>query len=81
VESSKIARQALKDENLLMTGMVLAIMGFYAIAEWEVFVGLCIVCSSYVIIITSTKIGKQSLQFFISKTKVISKIFNRDQKS
>lgn len=81
MESSKIVRQALTDENLLILGLVLAIMGFYAIAEWEIFSGLFIVFSAYVMIITSTNIGKQSLQSVISKIKALGKIFNKIQKS
>ena len=80
MESAKIARQVLKDENLLMTGMILTILGFYAIAEWEVLAGLFIVISSYVIIITSTKIGKQSFQVFISKMKRFNKISQKNKK-
>lgn len=77
MESSEIAKQALTDENLLMMGMALAIIGFYAIAEWEILVGLFIVFSGYGIIITTTKIGKQTWQLLISRIKELIKVFTK----
>jgi hypothetical protein len=48
-------------------GMTLAILGFYTIAEWEIITGLTIVFSGYGTIITTTKIGKKTCKFLISK--------------
>lgn len=77
MESSKIPVQFFTDDNLFMMGMILAILGFYTIAEWEVFTGLIIVFSGYSTIITTTKTGKQIFRFLIHKVNYFVELFKK----
>lgn len=79
MESSKITIQFFTDDNLFMMGMILAILGFYTIAEWEIFAGLIIVFSGYSTIITTTKTGKQIFRFLIYKIKYIVELFKKNK--
>lgn len=67
MESSKNNVQFFTNNNLFIMGMILAILGFYVIAELEIFTGLIIVFSGYGTFIITTKIGKQICRFLIFK--------------
>lgn len=43
----KVVKQLTLNENLLMVSMILAILGYYVIAEWQVLGGLLTVFSGY----------------------------------
>ena len=76
MESSKINVRFFTDNNLFIMGMILAILGFYVIAELEIFAGLTIVFSGYSTFIITTKIGKQICRFLIFKIKNFIELFN-----
>jgi hypothetical protein len=56
-------------------GMILAILGFYVIAELEIFIGLILVFSGYGTFIITTKIGKQICRFLISQINNFVELF------
>ena len=79
MESSKITVRFFTDDNLFIMGMVLAILGFYAIAELELFTGLIIVFLGYGTIITTTKIGKQICRFLLFKIYNFVELLQKDK--
>ena len=78
LENLGIKKVLLKDEDLLMIGIGLAILGFYVIAEWQIIAGLSIVLIGYSTIIATTEIAKQTFLMVLLKwnsLKVTKKFF------
>ena len=71
--NSKIVKQLVENENLLMVGMVLAILGYYVIAEWQVLGGLFIVFSGYGVMVMPTKLARKVCYFLILRLRIVNK--------
>ena len=73
--SSRVIKQITTNENLLMIGIVLAILGYYVIAEWQIIGGLIIVFSGYVILAMPAKIVGQLHHFLVFRFQILKKRF------
>ena len=73
--SSRGIKQITANENLLMIGIVLAILGYYVIAEWQIIGGLLIVFSGYAILVIPTKIVSQLYHFLVFRFQILKKRF------
>jgi len=71
--NSKIVKQLVENENLLMVGMVLAILGYYVIAEWQVLGDLFIVFSGYGVMFMPTKLARTVCYFLILRLRIVKK--------
>jgi len=71
--NSKIVKQLVENENLLMVGMVLAILGYYVIAEWQVLGGLFMVFSGYGVMVMPTKLARKVCYFLILRLRIVNK--------
>ena len=56
-----------------MVGMVLAILGYYVIAEWQVLGGLFIVFSGYGVMVMPTKLARKVCYFLILRLRIVNK--------
>ena len=73
--SSRGIKQVTANENLLMLGIVLAILGYYVIAEWQIISGLIIVFSGYAILVIPAKIVGQLHYFLVFRFQILKKRF------
>ena len=71
--NSKIVKQLVENENLLMVGMVLAILGYYVIAEWQVLGDLFIVFSGYGVMVIPTKFARKFCYFLFLRLRIMKK--------
>ncbi len=73
--SSKGIKQVTANETLFMIGVVLAILGYYVIAEWQIIGGLIIVFSGYAILVIPAKIVSQLHYFLVFRFQILKKRF------
>jgi hypothetical protein len=74
--SSKIVKQIVSDENLPMIGIVVAVLGFYVIAEWQIIGGLLFAVSGYGIVLAAASTTRRFVKFLFFKLKALKRFFN-----
>lgn len=67
LENSIVKKALFANEDLLILGIGLSILGFYVIAEWEIIAGLSVVLIGYSTIIATTEIAKQTFHIVLLK--------------
>jgi len=76
LESSKIVKQIVSDENLPIIGIAVSILGFWAIAEWQIIGGLLFVASGYCIVLAAASTTRRFVKSLFFKLKALKRSLN-----
>lgn len=69
-------KQIISDENLPMIGIVVAVLGFWIIAEWQIIGGLLFVVSGYGIMLAADNTTRRFVKFLLFKLKALKRFRN-----